>query len=252
MASDAYEDLGTATLAVGSLAIDSELVGGYHPLLVTASNDRYSDCAVNTPRARFLKRSLDLLGAAPLFLGFLLVAPFLMAAIALTSRGPIFFRQVRTGRNGRQFVMFKFRTMHRDAEQRLEADPALMRAYLENDYKVPLSQDPRVTSVGRVLRKWSLDELPQVINVVAGHMSLVGPRPIVAEQVLDLYGDDINAYLMCRPGLTGRWQVSGRSQVNHRERAEIDLAYAREWSLLGDIGILIRTLPTVLSTRGAH
>ncbi|NLV55587.1 MAG: sugar transferase [Acidimicrobiales bacterium] len=252
MTSETYDDLGAAAFAGGTIGVDSELVGGYHPILVTAVDGRAADFAVSSGRARFLKRSLDLAAALPLMLGFLIVSPFIVLAIAATSRGPIFFRQVRTGRGGRQFVMYKFRTMHRDAEQRLEADPELMRAYLDNDFKVPLAQDPRVTSVGRILRKLSIDELPQVLNVVAGHMSLVGPRPIVAEQVLDLYGDDLDAYLACKPGLTGRWQVSGRSDVTKGDRAELDMAYAREWTMMGDVAILLRTVPTVLSTQGAH
>lgn len=249
MTSEAYDDVGSPALALGGVTVDSDLVGAYHPLL---AGERSSDYAVATPRARFLKRTLDLVAVTPLVLGFLAIAPFLVAAVALTSRGPVFFRQVRTGRDGRQFVMYKFRTMHRDAEQRLEADPELLRTYLENDFKVPLSADPRVTAVGRVLRKFSIDELPQTINVLAGHMSLVGPRPIVAEQVLDLYSDDLDVYLSCRPGLTGRWQVSGRSDVTKGDRAQLDLEYARDWTMMGDVAILFRTLPTVLSTRGAH
>jgi len=252
MTSDAYDNLGTTSLVLGSLSVDSEFVGGYHPLMVLEHTEHAANYAVNAPRSRFLKRTLDLIGVAPLFVGFLLVAPFIAGAIAITSRGPIFFRQVRTGRNGRQFVMYKFRTMHRDAEKHLAADPVLMRAYIENGYKIPRARDPRVTRVGRVLRKLSIDELPQVLNVVMGHMSLVGPRPVVPQEVLDLYGDEVGAYLSCRPGLTGRWQVSGRSDVTKGDRAELDLAYARDWTLVGDISILVRTLPAVLSTRGAH
>lgn len=252
MTSDAYDDIGTPALALDGPGLDADLIGDYHPALVMAAGAADVDYAVSTRWARFAKRSLDLAAVVPLLALLLLVAPVLVLAIAVTSRGPILFRQVRTGRGGRQFVMYKFRTMHRDAEERLERDPELMRTYLENDYKVPLAKDPRVTSVGRIMRKLSIDELPQALNVLLGHMSLVGPRPIVAQQVIDLYGDDIDAYLSTRPGLTGRWQVSGRSDVTRADRAELDMAYANGWTFLGDIAILLRTIPTVLSTRGAH
>lgn len=252
MTTDAYDDMGSPALALDGPGLDLDLVGDYHPALVLAADASTSAYAVASRRARFTKRTLDLVAVAPLLLLLALVSPVLVLAIALTSRGPILFRQVRTGRGGRQFVMYKFRTMHRDAEERLERDPELMRTYLENDYKVPLAKDPRVTSVGRIMRKLSIDELPQALNVLLGHMSLVGPRPIVAQQVIDLYGDDIDAYLSTRPGLTGRWQVSGRSEVTRADRAELDLLYAQEWTFLGDIAILLRTIPTVLSTRGAH
>lgn len=208
--------------------------------------------AVATPRARFLKRSLDLAGAVPLVLLMALLAPFIAVAIAMTSKGPVFFKHTRTARDGRQFTMLKFRTMHPDAEARLERDPELLAEYLANDFKVPLRADPRVTRVGRVLRKLSLDELPQAVNVFRGDMSLVGPRPIVAAQVQDLYGEDADVYLVCKPGLTGRWQVSGRSSVGANDRAHLDRQYVETWTLMGDVSILLRTIPTVLSTRGAH
>lgn len=223
-----------------------------HPLLASAARDSSVDYAVKRPAARWAKRSLDLVIGIPLLLLLLVVGPILAVVVAVTSPGPVLFRQLRTGRGGRQFHMFKLRTMYADAEDRLERDPELMALYLENDYKIPAELDPRITPVGRVLRKLSLDELPQILNVVLGQMSLVGPRPIVAQQVIDLYGDDMDAYLATRPGLTGRWQVSGRSEVTRANRAELDRAYAEDWSLLGDLVILLRTFPTVLSARGAH
>jgi lipopolysaccharide/colanic/teichoic acid biosynthesis glycosyltransferase len=211
-----------------------------------------TEVALTTPRARVLKRSLDLLGVLPLLLLLLAVTPFVALAILTTSRGPVLFRHTRTARDGRPFTMLKFRTMHTDAEERLERDPELLAAYLANDFKVPLRMDPRVTRVGRVLRKYSLDELPQALNVLRGDMSLVGPRPIVAAQVRDLYGDDQDAYLLCKPGLTGQWQVSGRSSVVSDDRASLDREYVEGWTLHGDILILLKTIPTVLSTHGAH
>ena len=121
--------------------------------------------------------------------------------------------------------------MYCDAEVRLRADKDLYEAYLRNGFKVPSASDPRITRVGRFLRKTSIDELPQAICILAGTMSAVGPRPVVAEQVIELYGDSPRPYIACKPGLTGLWQVSGRSQVVHEHRARLDEAYAREWSL---------------------
>ena len=222
--------------------------------LPTSGADLYAvaPLALTTPRARFLKRSLDLVGMVPLMALLVVVTPFVALAIATTSRGPVLFRHTRTARDGRQFTMLKFRTMHSDAEERLERDPELLATYLANDFKVPLRHDPRVTKVGRLLRKLSLDELPQALNVARGDMSLVGPRPIVAAQVQDLYGDDADAYLVCKPGLSGMWQVSGRSSVGSTDRASLDREYAESWTLRRDLLILLRTVPTVLSTRGAH
>lgn len=242
--SDHIDDLAGALAVPAATAAD--------PLLLASTSRTDEAMAVASGRARFLKRAVDLAGAVPLVLLLVVVGPFLAVAIATTSRGPILFRHTRTARDGRQFTMLKFRTMHRDAEERLERDPQLLAEYLANDFKVPLRSDPRVTRVGRVMRKLSLDEIPQAVNVLRGDMSLVGPRPIVAAQVRDLYGEDPEAYLVCKPGLTGFWQVSGRSSVGRGDRASLDREYAESWTFRGDLLILLRTVPTVLSTRGAH
>ena len=207
---------------------------------------------IQSRRAQFVKRTLDLAAAVPLCLAFALVYPFVALAMKLTSKGPVLFRQVRVGRDGRPVAVYKFRSMNVDAEGRLEADPELYRQYVENGFKIPAAIDPRITKVGRFLRKTSIDELPQAMCLLNGSMTLVGPRPILAEQVPVLYQDDVGYYLACKPGLTGLWQVSGRSTVTDDERAQLDISYATEWTVLGDVRIIVRTVPVVLSAHGAH
>jgi lipopolysaccharide/colanic/teichoic acid biosynthesis glycosyltransferase len=194
------------------------------------------------------KRALDLtlaLLAAPVVVPLGLICAALIRA---TSRGPALFRQERVGLGGQTFSIYKFRTMRIDAEERLNSDPELWTQYVEHDYKVPA--DPRVTRLGRWLRRTSIDELPQLINVVAGSMSLVGPRPVVPAEV-DKYGEHLAVYLSARPGITGAWQVNGRSNVDYPDRVHLDIEYVRTWSLWRDVKILARTPIAVVSTRGA-
>jgi len=141
--------------------------------------------------------------------------------------------------------------MHTDAEALLRADAGLYAEYVGNNYKLAEDRDPRLTRVGRFLRKTSLDELPQLINVFIGEMSLVGPRPIVPEE-LSQYGPGAPAFLSLKPGITGAWQVNGRSDVGYPDRVDIELEYVRKWSLGRDLWILLRTFPAVLNRRGAH
>jgi exopolysaccharide biosynthesis polyprenyl glycosylphosphotransferase len=194
------------------------------------------------------KRAVDLVLVS---LGLVAIAPILLAiglAIKLDSRGPIFFRQLRVGKDGRTFLMFKFRSMCQDADRRLEA----LRTH--NEATGPLfkmRQDPRITSVGRVLRRWSLDELPQLLNVLRGEMSLVGPRPPLPSEV-EQYEDWQHARLRAVPGLTGLWQVSGRSEVPFHDMVRLDLHYIRNWSMGLDLEIMLRTIPAVLTNRGAY
>jgi exopolysaccharide biosynthesis polyprenyl glycosylphosphotransferase len=194
------------------------------------------------------KRALDL---SAVCLGLLLASPVLLAialAVKLDSPGPVFYRQVRVGKDGRHFWMFKFRSMCVDAERRLEE----LRA--QNEASGPLfkmRKDPRITRVGGVLRRWSLDELPQLLNVLRGDMSLVGPRPPLPKEV-ERYEDWQLGRLRAVPGLTGLWQVSGRSEVPFHDMVRLDLHYIRNWSLALDLEILLRTVPTVLTNRGAY
>ncbi len=197
------------------------------------------------------KRTLDYVLAG---IGLVVVAPLFVVVACLvkaTSRGPVLFRQWRVGRHGAQFEVLKFRTMRVDSEERLRTDPALYGKYRDNDFKLDLDEDPRITRVGRFLRRTSLDELPQLINVLHGEMSIVGPRPVVRDE-LELYGPLAEAYLAMYPGITGRWQVEGRNDIRFPERAELDVDYAEGWSLRNDLSILSRTIPAVLRNEGVH
>ncbi|WP_424812387.1 sugar transferase [Roseococcus sp. YIM B11640] len=198
-----------------------------------------------------LKRGLDMLGAGMLLLA---LAPF-MVAIALVIRldgGPALFGHRRVGRHGADFGCLKFRSMVTDSQARLEAllasDPEA-RAEWEATRK--LKDDPRITRIGRFLRATSLDELPQLINVLLGQMSLVGPRPVVQAELDRYYGAAAAHYMSVRPGLTGLWQVSGRSDTSYAQRVALDVAYVSRPSIWSDIKILLRTPMAVLSRRGA-
>jgi len=199
-----------------------------------------------------LKRAADLIGA--LLLLTVLLPAFVCVAIVvkLTSNGPVIFKQQRLGQNGQLFALRKFRTMVASAEDILKTTPELYERYVANNYKLPKGADPRITRVGAFLRATSLDELPQLFNVLKGEMSLVGPRPVVPSEV-EKYGDYNLLFLSVKPGLTGHWQVSGRSEIDmYARRVELDLEYIRDQSFGKDLEILLRTVPAVLLRRGAH
>jgi len=198
-----------------------------------------------------LKRAMDIIGAS---IALVLLSPILAivaALVVLDSPGRALFVQRRLGQFGRSIRCFKFRSMYVDAEARLLSDPALFRRYVENDYKLPESIDNRITPVGRFLRRTSLDELPQLWNVLKGDMSLVGPRPIVPDEIQHYKGEG-PFLLSLKPGITGAWQVSGRSALPYPQRAAVELEYVEGWSLWRDVRILLRTIPVVLAGRGAH
>jgi exopolysaccharide biosynthesis polyprenyl glycosylphosphotransferase len=210
--------------------------------------------SLGTPRlggpSQLAKRGFDVLGAS---LCLLLMAPAMLAiaiAIKVETRGPVFFRQPRAGRDSTVFELLKFRSMYRDAEERkLEylasndvADGVMFKIY----------EDPRITRVGRFLRRLSLDELPQLINVVRGEMSLVGPRPLILPESEALAEDWHMRRLQLRPGLTGPWQIYGRSETPFQEMVRLDYQYVAGWSLARDVEILMSTIPAVLSGRGAY
>ena len=196
------------------------------------------------------KRALDMTGAA---LGLVVAGPLILLlalVIKLTSRGPVFFTQPRMGRGGRCFNMIKFRTMYVDAEARLgEVLAACPERRREYDTFHKLRRDPRVTWAGRLLRKYSLDELPQLWNILRGEMSLVGPRPYLPIERRKMNGSE-RTILSVTPGLTGYWQVHARNRVAFEERVEMDLHYVRMRSLRLDVGLLRRTVMVVL--RGRH
>jgi Undecaprenyl-phosphate galactose phosphotransferase WbaP len=205
-----------------------------------------------SPWSRGLKRAVDLLIT---ICAVALALPFLAAIIALirlSSAGPIFYCHERIGRHGRRFQAWKFRTMVQNAdkilEEHLAANP-LLRAEWEANHK--LKRDPRVTRIGMFLRQTSLDELPQLWNVVRGEMSLVGPRPIV-EAEIDKYADHYEYYVEVAPGLTGLWQVSGRNNTTYQERVALDAHYIMNWSTWMDLYILISTIRVLLLREGAY
>jgi len=217
----------------------------FHVRLIGAR--QYIDFAPVAP-VSCVKRISDL-GLA--VIGLAALAPLFLAiaiAIKIDSPGPTFYRQIRVGKDGRRFEMLKFRSMQRDAD-------GLVLGLLErNEVTGPMfkiRRDPRVTRVGRFLRRHSLDELPQLINVALGEMSLVGPRPPTAAEI-EKYEDWELGRLRARPGITGLWQVSGRSEVPFHDMVRLDLHYIRNWSFALDVEILLRTIPAVLTTKGAY
>jgi len=198
-----------------------------------------------------LKRVFDVIGATLLGIVF---APLILAICVLLRRegGPIIFRHRRVGRDGKAFDCLKFRSMVRDADRvlrnLLDQHPELRAEWLR-DHK--LRDDPRITSVGRFLRRTSLDELPQLWNVIRGEMSLVGPRPVVREELLR-YGRCACIYLSARPGVTGLWQVTGRNNTDYRRRVVLDVYYVRRQNVLLDLYILLKTTQVVVGGRGAY
>lgn len=197
---------------------------------------------------RVLKLALDYGLTIP---GLILISPFLLfiaITIWLESRGSVIHRRRVMGVNGREFDAFKFRTMYLDGDAILATHPEL-KAELAHNHKI--KNDPRVTRVGKILRKFSLDELPQLFNVLRGDMSLVGPRMISPGEIDNYDQWDINL-LTVRPGMTGLWQVSGRSDVTYEERVRLDMQYIRNWSIWLDLQLLLRTIPAVIKSRGAY
>lgn len=200
---------------------------------------------VRSRRYRIAKSGFDRMCALALLTASVVPAMFIAAAIVIESKGPVFYREVRTGQGGRPFEIWKFRSMQatRPAEM-TDADCLLLRIE-----KSP--NDPRITRVGGFLRRWSLDELPQLLNVMCGDMSLVGPRPVIHREI-ELYGEHRPSYLAAKPGLSGLWQISGRSNVDFETRVQLDVAYLQTWSFRNDLRIIWKTLPVVLRRTGAR
>jgi len=233
------------------LAVDPGLMEIAGPRLHITPVDGLPMLRLSQPRftggARLLKDAVDRAGAAVLLLLTLPILALVAVAVRLDG-GPVFDRQTRVGVNGRTFGMVKFRSMVVDADTRVAALSA------ENEGAGPLFKmraDPRITPIGRVLRKYSLDELPQLFNVLGGTMSLVGPGPPLPTEVAS-YGPDARRRLLVRPGMTGLWQVSGRSDLSWEESVRLDLRYVENWTLALDASILWKTVGAVLHSRGAY
>ncbi|WP_431320202.1 sugar transferase [Rhizobium sp. YTU87027] len=208
--------------------------------------------SVFPPTGGIAKRAFDVSAAC---LGLIFLSPLflmVMLLVKLSDRGPIFYGHRRIGHNGQEFRCLKFRTMVTNGDK-------VLQEYLRNNPKAmeewratrKLQDDPRVTAVGAVLRKLSLDELPQLFNIIRGEMSVVGPRPVVRDE-LEMYENAAVYYLQSRPGLTGLWQISGRNDVSYATRVAFDTHYVENWSLVRDVVIIARTIPAVCAQRGSY
>ena len=197
---------------------------------------------------RLIKRIFDFILS---LIGIAIMSPlFLIISIMIKcdTKGPVFFKQRRIGLNGKPLYIYKFRTMVTNAEELIASFTPEQKKEWEESYK--LKDDPRITRVGKILRKTSLDELPQLINIIKGEMSIIGPRPVVEEE-LSWYGNDVDLVLSVKPGLTGWWAVNGRSEVPYPKRCDLELYYVKNASLALDVRILLGTLTVVFSQRGA-
>ena len=229
---------------VSAVTMTTREIGGIISFLTTHLLTRMTN--------RALKRALDIsliILSAPVTLIMMLATA---CVIKITSPGPVFFRHKRLGKGGKPIKVLKFRTMYPDAEQRLDELLRNNPIYMEEWQKYQkLTDDPRITSAGRFLRKMSLDELPQIWNILKGEMSLIGPRPVTAEEAAK-YGDSFDYVFSVKPGLSGLWQVSGRSDVDYGERITLDSYYIQNWSIWMDIWLIARTIFVVLSGKGAR
>lgn len=167
------------------------------------------------------------------------------------NKGPLFFKQTRIGKNGRPFKIYKFRSMIVNADEILHANPELYQKYVDNNYKLEPEEDPRVTKLGHWLRKTSIDEIPQFINILRGEMSIIGPRPVVKEELVE-YGDRVDKFLSVKPGAMGLWQASGRSNIGYPERCDMELSYVDQASYWFDIKIMFKNIISIFKSTGAY
>jgi exopolysaccharide production protein ExoY len=246
-----------ASIGAGSADVESVAAGGTSEGLfrgqsdepmVIASETRWNSVTWSLPQPASQpgQRAVDLVLALVLLLLLLPIMALTALLVVASSPGPVIFRHTRLGQGGRSFECLKFRSMEHRAEELLpDLIDACPTARLEWEGKHKILRDPRVTPIGRLLRQFSIDELPQLWNVVRGEMSLVGPRPIVEAEIAR-YGHHYATYCSVRPGLTGLWQISGRNDTSYEQRVELDCAYARSKSIRGDLWIMLRTIPVVL------
>lgn len=199
----------------------------------------------------FTKRFLDI--SVSLFSLIILSPVFLIVSIFYyfgDNRGPVFYQQIRIGQNHKEFGIYKFRSMVVDAEDRLYANKSLYTKFVKNGYKLPTKEDPRITKFGSFLRKTSIDELPQFINILKGDMSIIGPRPVVPKELVE-YGEYVDKFLSVKPGAMGLWQASGRSKIHYPERAQLEISYVDQASLWFDLKILFMTVIAIFKGDGA-
>lgn len=225
------------------------------------SNDEFENGAANSLGHPFqqtasrlaMKRGLDVLGAVIFFVLFSGIYVAVWWLVLLTTGGPAIYKHKRVGRDGKEFSCLKFRSMVVNSEEvlreLLERDAA---ARKEWNTTFKLRDDPRITKFGKFIRKTSLDELPQFWNVMRGDMSIVGPRPVVRQELDNYYGPYASIYCQVRPGITGPWQVGGRSDLSYPERVALDTAYVRNWTMVGDLLLVAKTVWVVFSRRGSY
>ncbi|MFC6201201.1 sugar transferase [Lactiplantibacillus nangangensis] len=200
---------------------------------------------------RLCKRIVDIVFSS---LALIVLSPIFVLVLILdhvdqSSRGPLFYRQTRIGLHGKRFGMYKFRSMVVNAEQKLHANKELYAMYVNNNYKLEPQVDPRITKIGRFLRETSIDEIPQFINILRGEMSIVGPRPVVEEELVEY---NQNKLLSVKPGAMGLWQASGRSKIGYPERARIEMSYIDRANLFYDFKIIIMNLVNIFLRKGAY
>lgn len=200
------------------------------------------------------KRLFDLICSG---IGLILLSPiFLIICIVIKCyepKGTILFKQKRIGKDGEYFYIYKFRSMRMNADKILENDAKLYTKYIDSGYKLDPKEDPRITKLGLFIRKTSIDELPQLINVLKGEMSLVGPRPIVEQEIVEYEKQNkVNEFLRMKPGITGIWQISGRSNVGYPERVDLEISYLNNQSIMNDFKIILSTLMKVIIREGAY
>lgn len=188
---------------------------------------------------------LALIGFSPVFLGVWIANRF------GNNKGPLFFKQTRIGKNGKPFKMYKFRSMIVNADEILHSNIELYEKYVENNYKLEPDEDPRITKLGRWLRRTSIDEIPQFINILKGDMSIVGPRPVVKEELKE-YGDRVDKFLSVKPGAMGLWQASGRSNIGYPERCDLELSYVDHASYWYDVKIMFKNIISIFKNTGAY
>ena len=188
---------------------------------------------------------LALIGFSPVFLGVWIANRF------GDNKGPLFFKQTRIGKNGKPFKMYKFRSMIVNADEILHSNIELYEKYVENNYKLEPDEDPRITKMGRWLRRTSIDEIPQFINILKGDMSIVGPRPVVKEELKE-YGDRVDKFRSVKPGAMGLWQASGRSNIGYPERCDLELSYVDHASYWYDVKIMFKNIISIFKNTGAY
>lgn len=200
----------------------------------------------------FFKRMIDIV-VSLLALIFVLPITLIVFIVDLfgDNKGPVFYKQKRIGKNHRPFYIYKYRSMIVGAEDRLEEDPKLHDLYVKNNYKLPPEMDPRITRFGKFLRKTSIDEIPQFFNILKGDMTLIGPRPVVEEELSE-YGNRVDKFLSVTPGAMGYWQASGRSNVGYPERCDLELYYVDHMSFWFDVTLVFKSISSIFKGSGAY